>query len=439
MTGNLHSFPGPDTDIATIPSYIFPENLNPPTIVFTPPEADERLHDTSQLACCLGLLQGSYTPDNILEPTTRSWLTGIEHDADEKERLKTLARDVVRAFKGEELKDSKVVAEVVYLAPVLEKDDFRYLLKELYLGIDESDLLDVHQLEGLALLIQGSDLDYLDADDLAKILGLLSMRLRGTQYQSSHHIHQLTLALSHVLDAMVDTKVGSLNREKLHEPLSSYLDGLKKSSDPYLVYQAAYAFQALQHVPDNETLWQVALQHTEKVIQGVSGLVSAVKGLDLNEFIKGLGNIQQGFRGASETFGRVKTGYDYAASLATSGQCFLDCLKEGLSFECKRAWYPALRGADTLIRDGQLASFRKLVCEAPCRRDPAFQWGVCQRLGEIAANPDWDTDTRRGAVAFLGEIYQNDAVWGKQPNVKRWILNILIHLTSQAGGERQRM
>lgn len=93
-------------------------------------------------------------------------------------------------------------------------------------------------------------------------------------------------------------------------------------------------------------------------------------------------------------------------------------LKEGLSFERKRDWYSALRGADTLIRDGELATFRKLIYDAPCRLDPAFQWSMCQRLGEISANM-WDTNTRRDAIAFLGEIYQNDDTWGQQTNVKQ--------------------
>jgi len=77
----------------------------------------------------------------------------------------------------------------------------------------------------------------------------------------------------------------------------------------------------------------------------------------------------------------------------------MDSLKQGLSFERKRDWYSALRGADAL------ATFRKLVCEAPCRLDAAFQWGVCQRLGVIAVSPLWDAGARRNAIEFLGEIY----------------------------------
>ncbi|KAF9365999.1 hypothetical protein BGX34_006884, partial [Mortierella sp. NVP85] len=300
-----------------------------------PPEPDERLNDTPQLACCLGILRASQSPDIILEPLARDWLQAVEKNTDEQERLKRLARDVIRAFKGEEIKDSKAVAEVIHLAPVLERDDFRYLLKEFYSGVDQSDLLNVHQLGGLADLITGANPGYLDADDLVKILELLSMRLRNTHQQSPQYIYRLTQTVSRVLDAMADTRVKGLDQEKLHEPLSLYLNGLKGSSDPYLAYQAAYAYQALQYVPDNETLWQATLRRTGRVIQGVSGLVSAAKGMDLNEFIDGIRSIQQGLTGASETVKLIRAAIDGATSLTESGQDFFDCLKEGLSFTRK--------------------------------------------------------------------------------------------------------
>ncbi|KAG0234727.1 hypothetical protein BGX31_004466 [Mortierella sp. GBA43] len=420
------------TNIAMIPSHIFMENLRPAAIEFKLPEADERLSSTSQLACCLGLLKASYSPDTVLESTSRNWLQAIKKDTDEQERLKLLATEVVRAFKRDELKDAKAVAEVVYLAPVLDNDTFRDLLREFYSGIENSGLLDVYQLEGLARLMQGADLGYFHADDLVKILDLLSTRLRDTHQRSPQHVYQLTLTVSHVLDAMADTNVKDLDREKLHEPLSAYLEELKSSSDPYLVYQAAYAYQALLCVPDNETLWQATMRRTGKVVRGVSGLVSAVKCLDFNKFMDGLEDIQQGLAGVSQVAGLARTTYEDVTSLAKSGQDFMKCLKEGLSFHRRREWYSALRGADILIRDGELATFKKLVCEAPCRHDPAFQWGVCERLGEIAGNPIWSEDTRQSAVEFLGEIYQNDSVWGQQLNVKQWIISVLMQLSSSS-------
>jgi len=427
------------SDTATMAKIIFPRNVRPPTIQFNPPEPDSRLFDTRQLVCCLGLLQMDIEPENILDPAARTWVLNTKNETDEKERLSTLATDVIRAFKRDEFKDAKSVTEVVFLAPVLGRDDFRYLVKEFYSGIDQSGLLDIHQLEGLARLIQGAGPGDLDSDDLVKVLTLLSTRLKDTHQQSAHHLYQLTVAVSHVLDAMADASVQGLNREKIHEPLSAYLNELKQSSDPHLVYQAAYAYQALMCVPDDESLWQATLRRTGKVIQGVSGLVSAVKGLDLNGFIEGLGKIQDGLAGASGIVQVVKTAYEGAVSLRKGGQGFLECLQEGFSFDRRCAWYTALRGADTLIREGSFVEFRRLVCEAPCRRDVAFQWGVCQRLGEIAANSEWDGETQQSSIALLGEIYRDDLTWGNHTNVKQWIVSVLLHLTSFPGSEIQCM
>ncbi|KAF9361005.1 hypothetical protein BGX34_007376 [Mortierella sp. NVP85] len=418
----------PQRENATIPRNIFPDNLSPPAIVFNPPEPDARLMDTRQLACCLGLLQASIEPDDILDTAARNWVQFIKDDPEEEERLMILALDVIRAFKRDELKDAKSVAEVLLLAPILENDVFRDLLREFYSGIDQSSLLNIHQLEGLAHLIQSAYPGNFDADDLVKVLTLLSTRLRDTHQQSTYHIYQLTMAVSHVLDAMADVRIRGLDRDMIDDPLSSYLDGLKSSSDPYLVYQAAYAYQALQCIPDSESVWQSTSRYTRN-IQGVSGLLKVEKGIDLAKFMEGLEDIQRAPEGMVEVHG-VKTAYENTTSLEKSGQELLGYLKEGSSFSHKCGWYPALRGADILIRDGQLADFRKLVIEAPCRHDAPFQWGVCQRLGQVATDSMWDAETRRSAIAFLGEIYRNDDQWGQNATIKQMILNILLQLAS---------
>jgi hypothetical protein len=112
-------------------------------------------------------------------------------------------------------------------------------------------------------------------------------------------------------------------------------------------------------------------------------------------------------------------------------------MKEGLEVKRKLTWYPALRGAESLLRSGQHANYKKLVCEAPCRLDPAFQWGLCQMLGEVAADSMWDAKTRRGAVMFLGEIYSNRTAWESHSNIQEWILIILMKLVSSSGEDVQ--
>ncbi|KAF9344946.1 hypothetical protein BGX34_005188, partial [Mortierella sp. NVP85] len=420
-------------NVARIPSEIFAKDVLPPTAEFKLPQACKRLSTTPQLAYCLSLLNASDSPDGRLRPDAKKWLQTIEEDTDEQERLRAIATNVIKAFKRDELKDAKVIAEVVYLAPVLKKDEFKDLLKIFFRGIEKSALLNTLQVEGLARLIQAANPDYLNPDDLVKILELLSTRLNDVHQQSFHHTHQLTMAVSHVLDAMADTKVTGLDRQEIHEPLSKYLNGLKESSDPFLVYQAAYAYQALLCISDNESVWRSAMWRTNNLVFGLAGVANAVKGLDLTKFIESLEKIQDGLAGTGEIVYAVVTAYVGATSLAGSGQSFRERLKESFDMRNKKVWYSALRGADVLIRNGSLASFKKLVCEAPCRLEVPFQWGVCQRLGDIAANPMWDVDTRQSAVVFLGEIYWYDEVWGKQASIKQWILNILMQLTSTKG------
>jgi len=288
-------------------------------------------------------------------------------------------------------------------------------------------------LEGLAHFIQSATPGYLDANDLVKILALLSTRLQETFQQSPQHIYELTITVSRVLDAMADCNIQGLDSVKLHEPLLSYLARLKADKDPYIVYQAVYAFQALMCVPDDEEPWQAVLRRSGAIIKGIGGLASAIKGLNITEFINGLSTIQEGFQGAGQIFALAQDAYNGVTALKESGQGLLESLKNGLSFSHKRTWYAALRGADTLIQNGEMTKLKTLVCKAPCRRDLAFQWGICQRLGYLAADPAWDEDYRRDALAFLGEMYWNDEEWGQEPRVKQCILDILLQLSQVPG------
>lgn len=120
-----------------------------------------------------------------------------------------------------------------------------------------------------------------------------------------------------------------------------------------------------------------------------------MKDFNIERFMQGLKDIQHGVSGAGEVLGMTKTTYRNVASTIGSGKSFVNGLKEGIKIRRKMAWYSALRGAEEMLNEGQLDSFKKLVCEAPCRRDPAFLWGVCRRLGEVAAESMWDTNTRR--------------------------------------------
>ncbi|CAO3565225.1 unnamed protein product [Mortierella alpina] len=421
---------------------VFLNNVSRTTTGITPPSLDARFDRTSQLALCITLLskntasslesQGLETASDLTNKTSLSaspdgaeqeWVQAIEGHPIKQEHLRWLASRIVEEFIKHAVKSPIAVSEVVLLASVLDQAHYRKLLNCFIEELNKAVLLDVNLLQGLDQLVQSSSPRYLDADDLVKILSILKKRLRETHQQSSEHFYHLTLSVARLLDVMAEPahQVKDLPRVEEREPLAKVLAGLQGSSDPYLMYQALYAFQALQYVPDDESTLQAVMRHSlgaaESLIK-VSGVIQ----LNFDGLFEGLKQMQKTFE---ETYGVAKSAYEGVSSLIDSGRGLFDSLRTGLVSGHKHPWYPAVLTATALCRAGQLKDFSTLVREVPCRRDPRFQWGVSQLLGEIAMDQEWVLGLRGQAVAFLGDLYLRDADWGQDDSVKSWMLTIL--------------
>ncbi|KAG0066411.1 hypothetical protein BGZ90_001420, partial [Linnemannia elongata] len=263
-------------------SNIFLENLAAPVKKTELPAVQDRIEVTQQLAYCTALLlRGSSPPlvsaaqheEHACDPTVAlqntpnldkmelDWLAEMDKNPPAKERIHWLGTRMVDEFAKDVLKDSTEIAEIILLGPVLDKDTYRNLLSCTIAAFEQSVLLNVDLLQGLVQLVQVAPPESLFSDDLVKILRVLRICLQDTHQQSSLHPFHLTLALSRLLDVMAEHKVKGLNRVEDHEPLSGILSGLEGSSDPYLMYQACYALQALQYVPDDESALQSVLRH----------------------------------------------------------------------------------------------------------------------------------------------------------------------------------
>ncbi|KAF9429309.1 hypothetical protein BGZ76_001504, partial [Entomortierella beljakovae] len=288
------------------PYKFFSQGITFPVIKYELPEVDGVISSTPQLAFCLSLLDPSLVSNDTLSEVEKEWSLSRQTDQAEQDRIRKMATDLIREFIGEEVKNPDIVSEVVSLSAVLDQDESRTLL-QVFLGeIKNSLLLQEHLLDGLAHLMRNAVPDSIQADDLVKVLELLTLRLKGTHQQSSRRLYQLTLAISHVLDSMMDSQVKGLSHEQLHAPLSEYLEELQDGTDPTLSYQAAYAYQALQYIPDDENVLKSMLQRTGKVVRGISGLVSAVKALDLSTFVGGLQDIHEGVAGAVKMAAKIR-------------------------------------------------------------------------------------------------------------------------------------
>ncbi|OAQ22859.1 hypothetical protein K457DRAFT_1825144 [Linnemannia elongata AG-77] len=422
---------------------IFAENVFRFTMKTKLPQGQQRIETMQQLVYCNALLLwdafsppkyatgeaaehgGSFVlQKSALDKTELDWLETTKKDPMETDRLRRLATRMVEQFIADASKDSDKIAEIVILGPILEKEPYRNLLATFIMECDDFRVLDVDILQGLIQLVQGVSPGYLVADDLIELFGILRGRLNGTYQLWTEDSYHLTLAVSRILDFMADHKVQDLDRVLEHEPLSAVLSGLKNSSDPYLMYQACYAFQALQYVPDNESALQAVLRLSNGVVDSLFKVTAVLK-LDMASVLKGLGTLQEALEGAISADGNALEG---VFSLMESGRGVLDSQKEGLGSGRKEPWYPAVRAAYAFVQAGQLKDLKQLIFEAPCRRDPLFQWGICQLLGEIAVDTVWDVSARQQSIFLLGHLRQHDLDWGQDESVKAWMLTIITKL-----------
>ena len=423
---------------------LFPKNVSLIETEIEPPEMVDYIRDTSELVSYLHLLAKakeesaaastlpsppssppSPSPVSTLTPAQLEWTQEMDKNPLEKDHLHKLLTEMINRFILHPSKNDETVREVVLLGPVLDKDQYRTLLNRFLEEFKRDTILNVEFLRGLTQLIQDAKTGYLRTDDLTLILHII--RTREEDHKLDEYLFCLTVTVSKVLNAMVDEKVvdgvaiEGLDRVKEHDPIKDLLSDLRSKEDPFLKFQALYAFQALQWIPNDETRLHCGLRRFAGVVGGIIKLSSAVQ-LDFQGFMGNLKEIQKEF---SDIYDFVASGWEDAKALIEDGKGLLS-----LGVEQARPWYITLRGAERLVAKGQLAEFNELVSTAPCRGDPLFLWGIAQLLGDIAIDSAWKRDTREQALKFLGELYKSMAPSETHRSVQSWILTILATVSS---------
>ena len=430
-TGGVDSMPVPNrVEPRVLRPDIFFENFTPSVVNTAPlPTIGSRIEDTSQLVLCASLVasptltsspsssplpsppsSSSSTPFMFPEPSRsertnsqREWIRRMDSRPFEVVHLHQQTYRMVDIFISKPTKDFASIQEVVILGPILDKKHFQSLLRCFMGEFDKNGILDTELLQGLVQLVQDAPSGFLQSDDMIQILRIIRQRLEDPAQQSYENSSHLVMAASRVLNVMADNKVKDLDREFDHEPLCKALSKLQGSKDVFLQYQALYALQALEWVPDNESAVQCSLRHCAVMVRGLLKM-SGVVNLDISGIPDGLPDVISGGRG------------------------IFNSLKDALGHGAKSPWYLAIRASEVLIREGLFADLNKFVCEDPCREEPLFQWGVCQLLCKIAVDPSWDATIRCQATDFLGEMHQSNFYSAKQKDFGEGVLVLLTHI-----------
>ncbi|KAF9119560.1 hypothetical protein BGW39_000221, partial [Mortierella sp. 14UC] len=379
------------------------------------PPHGARLETSMQLAYCNNLLH-TYLP-----PSSAAMSIQI--------KLRELTLRVIEEFVKTSLKTSEEITEVILLGPFLDQESHRKLLNCFITEFEAAKLLDTDLLQGLVQLVQCAAPGHLQPDDLVRMLTILRIRLQDTHQPTTKQSYYLVLALSGLLDVMVEGKVQDLKRVIDLEPLSALLSQLKESSDPYLKHQATYTLQGLLHIPNDETRRQFVLRNAGNIAMGLLGVASVCK-LDFGGFSEGTGKL---YDAAASVLEIGEKAIDRAQAIYESGQGIAASVKGGSVFSSGRLlWYTSLREAQECVRTGRLSDFNRLIFEAPCSRDVEFQWGICQLLGEIAVDPQRGLVSRQQATDFLAELYRIGTIEDSKKEIDSWILAVLRQVVTSA-------
>ncbi|GJJ67712.1 bilin biosynthesis protein [Entomortierella parvispora] len=397
---------------------LFTKNVNPKPNIYPLPDPGELLRSTQQLSYCLALLHPSVQEDQLSSEALK-WRCETLKDMDEKDRLETLAAHVLEVFTADIRKDAAAVAEVVQISPVLNSDDSRFLIKTFIDTVNKSEILDLHSLDGMAKVIQGAAPGSIDSDDLVTILRCLHVRLRPTH--STGHQYHLLLAASRVLDAMVISHIGDVDRINLHEPLTDFLRESESSKDPYLAFQAKYATQALLYVSDDDNIWHAGFRRVWLVLKIGAGLAKVLDPTELKDTLESIEQLYDIGKGATRML-------KIALKAHRVGEGYTFTKREGLKF--KRAWYRSVRMAEWLISTGRLVQFKAVVVSSKCRHQLMFQWGICQLLGQFIADTQWSLEAHQEAVELLGALYKDTTIWDRQNAVDQVIFDVLTNIAS---------
>lgn len=206
------------------------------------------------------------------------------------------------------------------------------------------------------------------------------------------------------------------------------MQALSQDLDLTLAHPAAYACQALLHVPNDEKLWQSILRRGLSVSGGILDLANAVRTFDPQKLLAMFERFNEAFEGLEKGISTAKEMYEQTKTLFDGGKSFFDSVREGLDFTPKRPWYTALRHTALLIQSGQLVELKAFVRQAPVetRTHKHFLLALSQQLERLVRTAH-DPEVQQGALAFLTELLQNSVQGNKNRQVKE-ILTVALRI-----------
>ena len=328
-------------------------------------------------------------------------LKSPDYDGKEKKVLRAICQNMIAAFKDNPR--SIYVSEATALSSIAKENHesltelVRAFANAIIKGTADGNIKDPQLLGAFAHVLWHIRDASSVRSSLGTVLDSLLARLKKARQQAElDSQYHLVLCLSAVLDAMVETRFSGIGRESLHQPLQKELKDLRGHEELRLAQAAAYAYQALLGVSDNEGPYQALWRSVREGITMAANVTGAVLAKDPARLLESLPDPNSILDSIQKFFERAENAVEVAKDPYAAGHR-IEIMK---NLSRQKGWYTTLRYTDMLLQSKALKMLKLFIQQVPHHNHEYFLCGLYAQLEmtwEVARKAK-DEDTQNQMV-----------------------------------------
>ncbi|RAL12424.1 NACHT domain-containing protein [Aspergillus homomorphus CBS 101889] len=225
-------------------------------------------------------------------------------------------------------------------------------------------------------------------------------------------------SLGALLDVAVDIKASEVDKESLRDPLLKQLRRLKDKDEPRLAQAAAYAFEALQGVSDNQGPWDIFWNTSGTVLALAAKTAGAVSAMNPEKLLEAGPNLMELLEWFKKIYGE---GREMVEAMKNMDQVFVENIQR---LPKQRIWYGVLRYTGLLIaaEGSSFDTLNHILAKVPCGDNWQFWCGLYAQLEQSYLRGDEQTKEKIISLTHttlsLPSLRKSEA---KEPHVQHWI------------------
>ncbi|OJJ94887.1 hypothetical protein ASPACDRAFT_48336 [Aspergillus aculeatus ATCC 16872] len=341
-------------------------------------------------------------------------------DEKEKSALRALISQMVGRFRDKSRPSYYV--EASRLSRATTQSQYHHLAQVFSRSIvdnaEKGNALDGELLPSFVFLLRNNSEGY-SRDGLCAAVNALRERLDYKIRENALEAqYLLCYTLGVLLDVAVDIKASEIDKDTLRDPLLKLLADLKRHDEPRVAQAAAYAYEALKGISDNQSPWDIFWSNSGRVIAVAAKTAGAVStlnpdklldtGPDLLELLEFLKKVYDG-------------GIELFEARKEMDEVFVENIRR---LPHQRLWYGILRYTSMLIFAGGISfdTLEHILPKVPCGDSWQFWCGLYAQLEQgflLGGQQEKDRIVQVVNATFDSKSLQETKA--KNSRVRQWI------------------